>query len=124
MLFLQRGIRERTQGNKVDGSLSSFIQVSELRMRKTTAMTVKRDQCSDGGSWVRGHLGASNEFKSLSSDHVTCTGWEKLLYCEEPPRMVDLGNGDKSEYTQGRQQLETVYYTNTLEDMCKCQTGL
>lgn len=76
------------------------------------------------GKWVRGHLGASNEFKSLSSDHVTCTGWEKLLYCEEPPRMVDLGNGDKSEYTQGRQQLETVYYTNTLEDMCKCQTGL
>lgn len=46
--------------------------------------------------WVRGHLIASKEFKTLSSDqsqllvgHVRHKDLEQLLYFEEPQRMVD-----------------------------------
>lgn len=76
------------------------------------------------GTWVRGHFIALNEVKSLSSGHVTRIGWEKLLCWEESPRRVDLGNADKRECIQGRQRLETIYHTNTQEDIHECPIGL
>ena len=107
MLFLWHGILENTQWNQVQESISFFIKRNAQENHSDE--NAKGSVFQMGKRWVRGHLIALKMSLSLSSDqlqlqlgYVTYTDLEQLLYSEEPQRMADIREREKSEPTHGR----------------------